>query len=233
MARRRQLAPQLTSDEINHLTHGIVKMLPVLSFCGLRRNVSAQCPLICWFKGVLENIEDNAETPLRSRAERGPVKARSRTERARYNGRSREAVRVRMLAAGFRAQLGDAADNPVMAAAITRAAELVMLAEQKRAAMIRSEPVDLGDLIRLEGAARRAIADLHLKPAAAREVPNGMAALQAHIARKYGPGAVPEADDFDDEDEAEADAGEEAEAATAVAEPAGEFESADDDGGGE
>ena len=47
-----------------------------------------------------------------------------------------------------------------VALAISNAAELTMLAEMRRAAMIRNEPVDLDGLIRLEGVARRAVADM-------------------------------------------------------------------------
>ena len=47
-----------------------------------------------------------------------------------------------------------------VALAISNAAELTMLAEMRRAAMIRNEPVDLDGLIRLEGVARRAVADI-------------------------------------------------------------------------
>jgi hypothetical protein len=62
----------------------------------------------------------------------------------------------------FRARLGEAAANPLVATEIMRASELIMLAERQRGAMIRGETVDLGDLLRLEGVARRAIVDLHL-----------------------------------------------------------------------
>jgi hypothetical protein len=112
----------------------------------------------------LMEIEQNATaTAVQPRRKYVPGKPRRPArERSRYNGNSREHHRVRALAAGFRAQLGDASLDPIMSAAITRAAELTMLAEMKRAAAIRGEDVDLGDLIRLEGAARRAVADLRL-----------------------------------------------------------------------
>lgn len=110
----------------------------------------------------MELFQNPAVTTVRSRGNRAKTKLRSRSERRRYGGRSHQAARVRALAAGFRAQLGDVSSDPIVSAAITRAAELTMLAEMKRAAAIRGEDVDLGDLIRLEGAARRAVADLRL-----------------------------------------------------------------------
>jgi hypothetical protein len=159
-------------------------------------------------EAVIESAENTAATTLRSRAQRGSAKVRSRAEKARYSGRSKEAARIRVLKAGLRAKLPDAVrDDPVIEAGITRAAELVMLAEQKRAAMIRGEAVDLGDLIRLEGAARRAITDLHLTQPPERAAPAGMDALRAHVAAKgYSSGVMP-ADVEDDEDEDEIDDG--------------------------
>ena len=102
--------------------------------------------------------QNPAATPVRSRGD----PRRSRPEKRRYGGRSHQTARVRTLVAGFRVQLGAASNDSIMTAAITRAAELTMLAEMRRAAAIRGEGVDLGDLIRLEGAARRAVADLRL-----------------------------------------------------------------------
>jgi hypothetical protein len=102
-------------------------------------------------------VSDSAVTGARSRTKRVYGKPRSRTERARFNGRSREGVRLRMLEKQFRAQLGAAADNPVTMLAIRRACEVVLLAETQRAKAIRGEAVDLMALIRLEGAASRAV----------------------------------------------------------------------------
>jgi len=83
---------------------------------------------------------------------------RSRPEQARINGRSREGVRVRALQRQFRAEIGEEAENAVVALAVRDASELTMLAEMQRAALIRGENVDLSNLLRLEGVARRAIA---------------------------------------------------------------------------
>ena len=76
----------------------------------------------------------------------------------RFNGRSREGVRLRALQIHFRAEIGAEADSANVALTVRNAAELTMLAEMQRAAMIRNEPVDLDGLIRLEGVARRAVA---------------------------------------------------------------------------
>jgi hypothetical protein len=60
----------------------------------------------------------------------------------------------------FRAEIGMEADSAVVALAVRNSAELTMSAEMQRAAMIRNEPVDLAGLIRLEGVAQRAVADM-------------------------------------------------------------------------
>jgi len=58
-----------------------------------------------------------------------------------------------MLEKQLRAQIGQAADSRFWALVIRWASELVMLAEAQRAAMIQGEPVDLSNLLRLEGVA--------------------------------------------------------------------------------
>ena len=65
---------------------------------------------------------------------------------------------MRALQRQFRAEIGEEADNAVVALAVRDASELTMLAEMQRAALIRGENVDLSNLLRLEGVARRAIA---------------------------------------------------------------------------
>ena len=73
-----------------------------------------------------------------------------------------------MLEKQLRAQIGQAADSRFWALVIRWASELVMLAEAQRAAMIQGEPVDLSNLLRLEGVAPRALAASQL-PAARHE----------------------------------------------------------------
>src|SRR6516165_1605901 len=102
-------------------------------------------------------VSGSAATNPRPRVKRAAIR-RSRPEQARINGRSREGVRVRALQRQFRAEIGEEADNAVVALAVRDASELTMLAEMQRAALIRGENVDLSNLLRLEGVARRAIA---------------------------------------------------------------------------
>ena len=73
-----------------------------------------------------------------------------------------------------------------VALAISNAAELTMLAEMRRAAMIRNEPVDLDGLIRLEGVARRAVADMRqLAREVGGEVQPSMT-IEEHIRATHG-----------------------------------------------
>jgi hypothetical protein len=85
---------------------------------------------------------------------------RARLELSRFNGRTREGVRIRQLEKLFRTHLGDIANTPVATLAIRRAAELMMITEKHRGALIRGESVDLGHLLRLEGVCARAISAL-------------------------------------------------------------------------
>jgi hypothetical protein len=55
---------------------------------------------------------------------------------------------------------------------IARAADLILIAERARADALRGNPVDLGDLTRLEGAADRAVRRLGIKPGAAKPAPS-------------------------------------------------------------
>ena len=90
---------------------------------------------------------------------------------------------MRTLTAGFLAQLGAAADDPIVRLQVARAAELTMLAETARAKAIRGEAVDLDRLIRLESTCTRAVRALHL-PAARRE--SNQPILQTYLAQHYG-----------------------------------------------
>jgi hypothetical protein len=85
---------------------------------------------------------------------------------------------VRRVAAELKAALGEVT-NPMMVAAIRRAAELSVIAADLRARRLRGEPVDIGELVKAENAARRAVADLGIKPGKA-AVPS----LADHLARR-------------------------------------------------
>lgn len=128
-------------------------------------------------------VSNSDQTDARPRAKRAVTKGRSRTERARFNGRSREGVRLRMLEKQFRSQLGAAAENPFVTLAIRRAAELTMLAETERAKAIRGEPVDFDHLIRLESMVSRAVRALRLPNTRKSARPS----LAEYLARQYPP----------------------------------------------
>jgi hypothetical protein len=101
---------------------------------------------------------------------------------------------VRTLTAGFLAQLGAAADDPIVRLQVARADELTMLADPARAKAIRGEAVDLDHLIRLERMCTRAVRALHL-PAARRE--SNQPILQTYLAQHYGERAEKPADAFE------------------------------------
>jgi hypothetical protein len=73
--------------------------------------------------------------------------------------------------AELKAALGDVPDNPLMAAAIQRAAELSVIAADLRARRLRGEPVDTGEIVKAENAHRRAVAYLDIKASGARREP--------------------------------------------------------------
>jgi hypothetical protein len=79
------------------------------------------------------------------------------------DGRSELGRRLRDLAETFAARLGGwAALSDALAANVRKAAELSALAEQARADALRNGNVDPVALVRLEGAASRAVRALHL-----------------------------------------------------------------------
>jgi hypothetical protein len=91
-----------------------------------------------------------------------PIPRRLRSERRRFDGRSPTAVRIRALVRQYTAAVGDGASNPMMAAAIKRAAELQALAEEARAKAVRNGTFDPIALARIEGVADRAVRRLRL-----------------------------------------------------------------------
>jgi hypothetical protein len=90
------------------------------------------------------------------------VRGRSDRERRRYDGRSATACRIRVLIKEYTSALGDAARNPMTVAAIRRASELQALAEEARAAAVRTGLFDPVALARIEGIADRAVRRLDL-----------------------------------------------------------------------
>jgi hypothetical protein len=75
--------------------------------------------------------------------------------RKRVDGRTSAARRVKQLVVGYSARLGTVAADPTVSADILRLAETEVLCEDRRAAALRREPVDLAALNRLENTARR------------------------------------------------------------------------------
>jgi hypothetical protein len=71
---------------------------------------------------------------------------------------------VRLAANEMKSVLGDAANNPIMAAAIREAAELGVIASDLRAKWLRGEPVDIAEIVSAENVHRRALGDLGIKP---------------------------------------------------------------------
>jgi hypothetical protein len=93
------------------------------------------------------------------------VRARStnRPQKMVIDGRTELGRRVRDLAEGFARRLGGwAALSDTLAANVRRAAELSALAEQMRAEALRNGNLDPLGMVRLEGAARRAVRELQL-----------------------------------------------------------------------
>jgi hypothetical protein len=115
---------------------------------------------------------------------KGASKITNRPDRLTgLDNRSSAGRRRRDLIRGYITALGGPEKvSPAMMNDITRAADLIVIAEQKRAEALRGVAVDMGDLIRLEGAADRAVRRLAIKPGAQPAGPT----LQEYLATKYG-----------------------------------------------
>jgi hypothetical protein len=100
-----------------------------------------------------------------------PAQRKPNKRRARVTIDKRYALgrRAKQLTAIFRARLGADADDPMMDAAIRRAAELMALAEDMRARMFKGEPGALpDDVVRMQRLADISVGRLQLdrhKPA--------------------------------------------------------------------
>jgi hypothetical protein len=191
---------------------------------------------------VLENIENRtgrvaALSGLQVQGDGLPSKQRARRTNDPLAGIDTNTAAGRRTADLVRAYLA-ALGNPVEVerqAAVIAAAELMVLAEHLRAAALRDAGhADLDQVIRVQGAADRAIRRLGIKAPAERDAGNDLA---AYLRDRYGAGdEQPEDDEADAEGDAtaghvarEAELGATptatSEAANAVAE-----RSADDDG---
>src|SRR5262245_31920594 len=80
-----------------------------------------------------------------------------------FDKRTGAGRRAHVLANHFRQRLGAVADDPVVSAAIERAAQLQALAEAARARALRADPkVTLDDVVRLTRLADLSVRRLHL-----------------------------------------------------------------------
>ncbi len=117
-----------------------------------------------------------------------PLTARSRVTNGRrtlegVDGRSASARRFRDLLESFSAEYGGVGSlNETTRALIRQAASLTIRAEQLQAAIVRGEPVDPDELIRLTNTARRTLAGIRRK-----EQPK--VTLSGYLATKRGDAA--------------------------------------------
>jgi hypothetical protein len=121
--------------------------------------------------------------PAQSTANANSIDARRPSKGGAVDGRTlvakrrRELIEIYMVALG-----GPAAVAGRLVVDVRRAAELVTLAEAERAKAMRGEPVDLSSLIRIEGAADRAVRRLGIKPGADQPKPKTLAEYAAQRA---------------------------------------------------
>jgi hypothetical protein len=117
-----------------------------------------------------------------------PLTARSKVTNGRrtlegVDGRSASARRFRDLLESFSAEYGGVGSlNETTRALIRQAASLTIRAEQLQAAIVRGEPVDPDELIRLTNTTRRTLAGIRRK-----EQPK--VTLSGYLANKRGTGA--------------------------------------------
>jgi hypothetical protein len=121
----------------------------------------------------------------RSRISNQPTKLAGVDNRSTHGRRRRDLIRGYVAAMGGPDKVSPATMNDV-----TRAADLVALAEKMRGDALRGDAFDLSDLIRLEGAADRAVRRLAIKPG---QKPAGPT-LQEYMAAKAAQKAADAAD---------------------------------------
>src|SRR5262245_37824873 len=105
--------------------------------------------------------------------------------RKRLDRRLLTARRAAALARQFRERLGALADDPAVALAVERAAELTALAEAARGRALRGLPISLDDVVRTERLAAFAVRQLRLDHHGRREP---AADLTAYLAGSDGTG---------------------------------------------
>lgn len=119
-----------------------------------------------------------APSPQVSTSNRSAVSNRSRILDG-VDGRSATARRFRDLIASYEAELGGNVSD-VERDLIRQAAGLTLRAEQLQAAIVRGEPVNNDELIRLSSTSKRLLEAIHAK-AAKRKTPTG-GDLQSYLA---------------------------------------------------
>jgi hypothetical protein len=113
----------------------------------------------------------------RSRLTNKPTRLIGIDNRSSAGRRRRDLIRSHVDALG-----GPDKVSPAVMLSVTRAVDLTMIAEQLRAAALRGVAIDMGDLVRLEGAADRAVRRLGIgaQPKPATDL------LHEHLSAKYG-----------------------------------------------
>jgi hypothetical protein len=109
--------------------------------------------------------------------QRGEVLVKRRMRKAMhrhvFDRRTKVGRRVVALMAVFRSKLNGDADDPIVAAAVRRAAEVTVLSEELRAKMLRGERVNTETVLRLTRTADMEVRRLGLGKAKAEAEPAG------------------------------------------------------------
>lgn len=109
------------------------------------------------------------ELVMRCATSRSKISNRTRLL-SNVDGRSREARRFRDLVASFASEIGSDLGEVEMGL-VRQAAGLALRAEQLQEAIVRAEPVDNDELIRISGTSRRILALLADKAAKRKQPP--------------------------------------------------------------
>jgi hypothetical protein len=102
-----------------------------------------------------------------------------------WRQRKKATMRRQQLVAGYVLALGGADRiSPLQMAEVMRAVDMTLLAEGMRGRALRGEAIDIGDMVRLEGAVSRVIRSLNLPPPGAAPVESLKDYLAAKAAAK-------------------------------------------------
>jgi hypothetical protein len=107
--------------------------------------------------------------------------------RLNWRQRKKATMRRQQLVAGYVQVLGGADRiSSLQMAEVMRAVDMTLLAEGMRAKALRGEPIDIGDMIRLEGAVSRVIRSLNLPPPGAAAAPGDATVWRQFLASHEG-----------------------------------------------